>query len=62
MSTLTHDIDRPFQAERPAGISEAYKARLQRIALQALTLLSMASVLTALIALKTAIHVWRLQT
>ena len=62
MSILTHDIDRPFQAERPARMSEAYKAGLQRIALQALTLLSMGSVLTALIALKTAIHVWRLQT
>lgn len=60
MSILTYGIDRRFEAERPARISEAHKARLQRMALQTLTLLSMGSVLTALIALRTAIYVWRL--
>lgn len=60
MSILTHGIDRPFEAEHRARISEAHKAQLQRIALQAIALLSMGSVLTALIALKTAVHVWRL--
>ncbi|MGY3031066.1 hypothetical protein ACVIIV_000236 [Bradyrhizobium sp. USDA 4354] len=60
MSILTHDFDRPFGAERPLRISDARKAQLKRIALQALGLLSMGSVLTALIALRTAIHVWHL--
>ncbi|MEY9879395.1 hypothetical protein [Bradyrhizobium sp. USDA 329] len=60
MSILTHGFDRPFGAKRTARISEARKARLERIALQALGLLSMGSVLTALIALRTAIHVWHL--
>jgi hypothetical protein len=60
MSILTHGFDRPFGAERTVRISEARKARLERIALQALGLLSMGSVLTALIALRTAIHVWHL--
>ncbi|WP_407187876.1 hypothetical protein [Bradyrhizobium centrosematis] len=61
MSILTHGLDQPFQAERPARISEARKAQLKRIALQAFALLSMGSVLTALIALRTAIHFWRLR-
>lgn len=60
MSILTHDFDGPFEAERTARISEARKAQLKRIALQAVALLSMGSVLTALIALRTAIHVWHL--
>ena len=60
MSILTHGFDRPFGAERTMRISEARKAQLKRIALHALALLSMGSVLTALIALRTAIHVWRL--
>lgn len=59
MSILTHDLDRPL-AERPVRISDARKARLERIALQALGLLSMGSVLTALVALKAAIHLWHL--
>ena len=59
MSILTHDLDRPL-AERPVRISDARKAQLERIALQALGLLSMGSVLTALIALRTAIHIWHL--
>ncbi|MBR0963481.1 hypothetical protein JQ554_05140 [Bradyrhizobium diazoefficiens] len=61
MSAVTHGFDRPFHgAARPARISEARKSQLKRIAFSALTLLSMGSVLTALIALKTAIYVWRL--
>ncbi|WP_440642154.1 hypothetical protein ACSHT2_14430 [Bradyrhizobium sp. PUT101] len=60
MSILTHGFNRPFGAERTARISEARKTQLKRIALQALALLSMGSVLTALIALRTAIHVWHL--
>ncbi|TCU72316.1 hypothetical protein EDE08_105176 [Bradyrhizobium sp. R2.2-H] len=59
MSILTHDLDRPL-AEHPVRISHARKAQLSRIALQALGLLSMGSVLTALIALRTAIHIWHL--
>ncbi|MCK1740574.1 hypothetical protein IVA80_06750 [Bradyrhizobium sp. 139] len=61
MSILTHGFDRPFDgAERPARLSTARKAQLKRIALRALAVLSMGSVLTALIALKTAIYVWHL--
>jgi hypothetical protein len=61
MSMLTHGFDRPFDgAERPTRPSTARKALFERIVLGALTMLSMGSVLTALIALKTAIVVWRL--
>jgi hypothetical protein len=60
MSILTHGFDRPFGAERPARLSPARRAQLKRIALQGLALLSMGTVLTALIALKTAIYVWHL--
>ncbi|UWU94538.1 hypothetical protein [Bradyrhizobium sp. CB1015] len=60
MSILTDDFDRPFGAERTARISESRKAQLKRIAFQALGLLSMGSVLTALIALRAAIHIWHL--
>lgn len=61
MSMLTHGFDRSLGwAERPARISPERKAQLKRIALSALTLLSMGSVLAALIALKTAIYVWHL--
>ncbi|TWA98686.1 hypothetical protein [Bradyrhizobium stylosanthis] len=61
MSMLTYGFDRRFDAaERPATPLAARKARLKGIALQAFALLSMGSVLTALIALKTAIYVWHL--
>ena len=61
MSMLTHGFDRPFDgAGRPARISQERKAQLKRLVLGALTVLSMGSVLTALIALKTAIYVWHL--
>lgn len=61
MSMLTHGVERSLGwAERPARTSPERKAQLKRIALSALTLLSMGSVLAALIALKTAIYVWRL--
>ncbi|MGY0572086.1 hypothetical protein ACTGJ9_014335 [Bradyrhizobium sp. RDM12] len=61
MSTLTHGLERPFnRAQRAARISTARKAQLKRLALRALAVLTMGSVLTALIALKTAIYVWHL--
>ncbi|MBR0992527.1 hypothetical protein JQ580_17575 [Bradyrhizobium japonicum] len=61
MSMLTHGLERPLAwAERPMRTPTARKAQLKRLALGALTLLSMGSVLTALIALRTAIYVWRL--
>ena len=61
MSMLTHSLDRPFHGtDQPSRISEARKAQLKRLALGALTLLSMGSVLTALIALRTAIYVWHM--
>ena len=62
MSILTHRSEHPLAwVERPARISKVRKAQqLKRIALRALAVLTMGSVLTALIALKTAIYVWRL--
>jgi hypothetical protein len=61
MSTLTHGLDRPFdEVEQRPRISKERKAQLKRLALSALTMLTMGSVLTALIALKTAIYVWHL--
>ncbi|MET4386283.1 hypothetical protein ABIB73_002028 [Bradyrhizobium sp. F1.4.3] len=60
MSMLTHGFDRAFEIERPARISKTRKAQLRRIALRALAVLSMGSVLAALIAVKTAIYVWHL--
>ena len=61
MSMLTQGFERRLNwIERPAPISGEHKAQLKRIALRALAVLSMGSVLTALIALKTAIYVWRL--
>jgi hypothetical protein len=64
MSMLTPGLERSFrparaQDARPAGLSREQKAKLKRIGLRALALLSMGSVLTALIALKTAIFMWR---
>jgi hypothetical protein len=61
MSMLTHSLERSFNwAERPARISKEHKAQLKRVALRALAVLSMGSVLAAVIALKTAIYVWHL--
>jgi hypothetical protein len=59
MSILAHDLERPL-GEPPVLICDARKAQLERIALQALGLLSMGSVLTALIALRAAIHILHL--
>ncbi|MGV7216139.1 hypothetical protein [Bradyrhizobium sp. UFLA05-112] len=60
MSMLTHGLERPFDwAERSARISKARKSQLKRHALRVLAVLSASGVLTALIALKTAIYVWR---
>jgi predicted RNA-binding Zn ribbon-like protein len=61
MSMLTHVFERPFDwAGRPARISKEHKAQLKRVALRALAVLSMGSLLAAVIALKTAIYVWHL--
>lgn len=56
MSTLTQRLERPLQwPERRLRLSKLRRARLKRIALHGLALLSMGSVLTVLIALRTAI-------
>ena len=61
MSILTQGLERPVDwAERPTRIAGQRKAQLKRIALDTLTALTMGSMLTALIALKTAIFVWHL--
>jgi hypothetical protein len=61
MSMLTQSFERPLdRTERRPRISTARKAQLKRVALRALAALTMGSVLTALIALKTAIFVWHL--
>ena len=61
MSMLTQGFERPVNwAERPARLSRDRKAEIKRVALGALAALTMASVLTALVALKTAIFVWNL--
>jgi hypothetical protein len=61
MSMLIQGFERPFdRARRPALISSERKARLERIALRALAVLTMGSVLTGLIALRTVAYVWRL--
>lgn len=61
MSMLTHGDERSLGwADRSARVSPERKAQLKRVALGALTVLTMGSVLTALIALKTAIYVWHL--
>lgn len=61
MRTLTLGFERPgLRAEQQLRISKLRKARLERIALHGLAMLSMGSVLTALIALRTAIHIWHL--
>ncbi len=61
MSMLTHGLERPLDwTARPSRLSKERKAQLTRVALRALAVLSMGSVLTALLALKTAIYVWHL--
>ncbi|WP_314947044.1 hypothetical protein [Bradyrhizobium cosmicum] len=61
MSILTHGFDRPFDGtNRLSRISAARRTQLKRLALSALALLSMGSVLTALIALRTTFYAWRL--
>ncbi|WP_441238073.1 hypothetical protein [Bradyrhizobium sp. 930_D9_N1_4] len=61
MSLLTDGFERPIDwTERPARISRKRRARLKSLAFGALTLISMGSVLTALIALRTTIYVWHL--
>ncbi|MBR1088041.1 hypothetical protein JQ621_11265 [Bradyrhizobium manausense] len=61
MSMLTQGFERPSNwIERPTLISGTRKTRLKRVALRALAVLTMGGVLTALIALKTAVFVWNL--
>ncbi|MGY3149816.1 hypothetical protein ACVWYQ_006815 [Bradyrhizobium sp. USDA 3397] len=61
MPTPILGFERPrLRAEQQLRISKLRKARLERIALDGLAMLSMGSVLTALIALRTAIHIWHL--
>jgi hypothetical protein len=68
MSILTHGFERPYRSSRKQGalgsafsapISRVHSTTLQHLCLRALALLSMGAVLTALIALKTAIFMWR---
>ncbi|MDF0492564.1 hypothetical protein [Bradyrhizobium yuanmingense] len=62
MPTPILGFERPrLRAEQQLRILKLRKARLERIALDGLAMLSMGSVLTALIALRTAIHIWHLQ-
>lgn len=61
MSMLTQGLERPLErVERRPRMSTAREAQLMRVALRALAVLTMGSVLTGLIALKTAIYVWHL--
>jgi hypothetical protein len=64
MSMLTHRLEQPLhptarKSVHGAMISKPDGATLQHLCLRALALLSMGAVLTALIALKTAIFMWR---
>jgi len=61
MLTLTHGVEQPLRwTERQPALSKLRMAQLKRLALHALAVLSMGSVLTALIALRAAIHLWQL--
>ena len=61
MSIVSHGFERSLDwVERGSRISTARKARLKRIAIGALAIMTMGSVLTAVIALKTVIYVWHL--
>ena len=64
MSMLTHGLERSFhsagaQTTHVAGLSNGPPAILKRVGLRALAVLSMGSVLTALIALRTVIFMAR---
>ena len=61
MPVRIHRFEHPLHwAEHQLHLSKALKAQLKRVALHALALLSMGSVLTALIALRAAISLWHL--
>lgn len=61
MPVLTHRFEQSLRwVERQPALSKVRSAQLKRLALQVLTVLSMGSVLSALIALRTAICVWHL--
>ncbi|MCP3464205.1 hypothetical protein [Bradyrhizobium sp. CCGUVB23] len=64
MSMLTHRLEQPFhppgrKSAPEAWISNAHAATIRRVCLRTLALLSMGSVLTALVALKTVIYMSR---
>ena len=60
MSILTQGFERPSEWAERLAISGERKTQLKRITLRALAVLTMGGVLTALIALKTAIFVWNI--
>ncbi|UPK28689.1 hypothetical protein IVB26_09855 [Bradyrhizobium sp. 195] len=61
MPTLTHGVEQPLRwAEHQPALSKLRMAQVKRLALHALTVISMGSVLTALIALRAAIYLWHL--
>ncbi|TYO66861.1 hypothetical protein FXV83_08635 [Bradyrhizobium hipponense] len=60
MSMLTHGFEQSFDRTERWPRAKARRAQLRRFALRALAVLSMGSVLAALIALRTAIYVWHL--
>jgi hypothetical protein len=60
MPVPTDRFEQPLhRSEGHPGLSEPRRAQGERLALQLLTVLSMGSVLTALIALRAAICLWR---
>lgn len=62
MPAWTHRLEQPLHwVERRPWMSKVRRAQLERRALQALTMLSMGSVLTALIALRAVISLWHLR-
>ena len=60
MSMLTQGLERPLAGWNAAADLDGAQGTAQARRAQALALLSMGSVLAALIALKTAIYVWHI--
>lgn len=61
MRVLTQRVEQPpYWADRQPRQTKVLGAQLKRLALRVLTLLSMGSALTALIALKAVISLWHL--
>ncbi|TPQ33451.1 hypothetical protein C2U70_19265 [Bradyrhizobium guangdongense] len=59
MSMLTHRLERPIHSADEATILGTLATTAGRFCLQLFAILSTGSVLTLLIALKTAAHLWR---